>query len=116
MTLIDFTAKLNNTPDQIEFSETIATIDANYDFTPTAFKNGETNNNANENNGSCKVFAFALDQNFTQEEALASFGQFYFKDILENPEGIDHQNIRNFIKFGFDGLAFQGIALTPKKQ
>ncbi|CAM1361492.1 HopJ type III effector protein [Tenacibaculum xiamenense] len=115
MTLEDFKAKLNSNPEQIEFSETIATIDASYDFTPTAFKNGETSNNANENNGSCKVFAFALDQKFTQEEALASFGQFYFKDVLENPEGTDHQNIRNFIKFGFDGLNFEGTALTPKK-
>ena len=41
------------------FQETIAFIDENYHFTPTAFKNGNQHNNANENNGSCKIFAFA---------------------------------------------------------
>jgi hypothetical protein len=41
------------------FPETIAYIDENYTFTPTTFKNGNQINNAGENNGSCKIFAFS---------------------------------------------------------
>ena len=114
MTIEDFKTKVNQHPQLIEFSETIAIIDSNYEFTPTAFKNGDTYNPKNENNGSCKVFAFALHQKLSKEETLACFGQFYFKDVLENPEGTDHQNIRNFMLYGFDGLVFEGTALTLK--
>jgi len=31
-----------------------------------------------------------------------------------NPNGTDHQNIRNFMKTGLEGLQFDGIALTEK--
>jgi hypothetical protein len=43
-------------PDTITFSEVIAYIDTHYDFTPTRFVNGETVNEAGQNNGSCKIF------------------------------------------------------------
>ncbi|WP_369821068.1 HopJ type III effector protein [Oleiphilus sp. HI0067] len=32
--------------------------------------------------------------------------------MLENPEGTDHQNIRNFIEFGWEGVAFEGESLS----
>ena len=34
---------------------------------------------------------------------------------LGNPEGIDHQNIRNFMEFGWEGVVFEGEALTKKE-
>ena len=74
------------------FPETIAHIDENYHFTPTTFKNGNQINNAGENNGSCKIFAFALLQQFTKEETLSLFGDFY-QDVLNSPEATDHRNI-----------------------
>jgi len=33
---------------------------------------------------------------------------------LKNPTGNDHQNIRNFIKSGWNGISFEGDALTKK--
>lgn len=114
MTLETFTQKLKNTPNQVEFSETIAVIEANYNFTPTAFKNGELYNEAGQNSGSCKLFAFAKLQGFTKQETLACFGKFYFEDVLNDPNGTGHQNIRNFIKTGFEGLIFEGEALKLK--
>ena len=54
-----FLDKANANPDTVTFQETVTVIDANYTFTPTAFKNGNHFNNANENNCSCKIFAFA---------------------------------------------------------
>ncbi len=56
MTLQDFKNKLKQTPQKIEFSDTMAVIEANYTFTPTAFTNGKQQNDAGENSGSCKLF------------------------------------------------------------
>lgn len=114
MTLEIFINKLKNTPKDIEFSETMATIESNYNFEPTAFKNGTLNNGVGENSGSCKLFAFAQHQEFTKEETLACFGKFYFEDVLEDLNGTGHQNIRNFITTGFNGLAFEGNPLKTK--
>lgn len=114
MTIAELIEKIKIQPENIQFSEIIETVDANYIFTPTAFRNGETMNEANQNNGSCKVFSFAKKQNLSKEETLASFGDYYRKDVLENLEGTDHQNIRNFMKFGWDGIVFNGEALSEK--
>ncbi|SFI48943.1 HopJ type III effector protein [Halpernia frigidisoli] len=106
--------QLKNSPETIEFKEVIAFIDENYDFTPTKFTNGKTVNEANENHGSCKVFSFAKLKNLTKYETLSLFGAFYRKDVLGNPEANDHQNIRNFMEFGWDGISFEGDALSKK--
>jgi hypothetical protein len=109
-----FLEKLKQTPEAIAFTETIATIEENYDFTPTAFENGLQHNAAGENSGSCKLFAFAESQNLSEAATLACFGAYYYEDVLKNPNGTDHQNIRNFIKTGWDGIAFYGSALVLK--
>lgn len=98
----------------IQFNDVITFIDENYDFTPTKFTNGNTVNEENQNNGSCKVFSFAKLNNLSKEETLALFGAFYREDVLGNPEGSDHQNIRNFMEFGWDGIQFEGEALHKK--
>ena len=114
MNLETFLAKLNNKPNQVAFAETMATIEENYTFTPTAFTNGETKNEAGTNNGSCKIFAFGLLNNLNEAQTLACFGDYYRKDVLENPTGDDHQNIRNFMTSGWAGIKFEGEALTVK--
>lgn len=114
MTLSLFLEKLKNNPNSIAFPETIAVIEANYDFEPTAFENGLQHNMVNENNGSCKIFAFAQLQNLSEEATLACLGAYYFEDVLKNSEGNDHQNIRNFIISGWNGIAFYGEPLTLK--
>lgn len=105
---------LATAPDHVNFADTIAVIDAQYDFTPTAFRNGEFDNAAGQNNGSCKIFAFAKLHQLTPEQTLHCFGSYYRDDVLQHPEATDHQNIRNFIQFGWDGVVFQGAALTAK--
>jgi len=112
MTIASFLENLKLAPNTITFPETIALIEANYDFTPTAFENGTQNNAAGENSSSCKLFAFAKLQNLSQAETLACFGAYYFEEVVGNPEGTNHQNIRNFIKTGWDGIQFEGEALT----
>ncbi len=114
MQIDQFLQSLKNSPESLSFQDTMAVIDANFNFTPTAFRNGETFNEAGQNNGSCKLFSFAQLQQFSQQETLACFGDFYRKDVLQHPDAQDHQNIRNFIKFGWDGIEFQGQALAAK--
>ena len=106
--------QLEKSSETIIFKDVIAYIDENYDFTPTKFTNGNTINEANQNNGSCKVFSFAQLKNLSKEQTLSLFGEFYREDVLNNPDGTDHQNIRNFIEFGWDGISFDGEALKKK--
>lgn len=109
-----FEEKIQHSPASITFSEVIAHIDAHYDFTPTRFTNGTAVNEAGQNNGSCKIFSFAKLYGLTQDQTLALFGDYYRVDVLGNPEGTDHQNIRNFIQSGWEGIQFEGEALRAK--
>jgi len=116
MSFESFFEKLNNTPERIEFAEVIKLIDENYEFTPSAFKNGDLNNQAGENNGSCKLFAFGLLHQLSAPQMLACFGHYYRDDVLQNPNNDDHQNIRNFIKTGWNGVEFAAQALVKNKR
>ncbi|MCD8446341.1 HopJ type III effector protein [Tenacibaculum finnmarkense] len=111
MTLQEFKNKLRNTPKELDFSDTINVIEENYNFTPSAFKNGDLENTSTQNLGSCKVFSFGIKQQLSKEETLACFGAYYFIDVLETPNGAGHQNIRNFMKTGFEGLVFENETL-----
>lgn len=113
MTIQQFKTKLKTNPTKITFLETMQVIEENYNFTPTAFTNGEIKNKAGENSGSCKLFAFAIHQQLTKEETLFCFGEHY-KNVLEDENGTSHQNIRNFMKTGFSSLSFDREALTLK--
>ena len=115
MTIPEFKTKLKTTNlTAITFKETMQVIEDHYNFNPTAFLNGDTINNAGENNGSCKLFAFAMHQELTKEATLFSFGEHY-QTVLADKNGTSHQNIRNFMQTGFKGLSFENEALTLKK-
>ncbi|SFB61269.1 HopJ type III effector protein [Algoriphagus aquimarinus] len=106
--------QITRSPETIDFTDVIGYIDANFNFTPIRFTNGDTVNEAGQNNGSCKIFSFAKTQNLTQDQTLALFGDYYRTDVLGNAEGTDHQNIRNFMQFGWDRVKFEGKALESK--
>jgi hypothetical protein len=114
MSLSLFLDKLNSNA-TISFDETMTVINANYHYQPTEFINGLNEeiliNQAGTNEGSCKIFAFAKIHHLTQQQTLNLFGDYYRLDVINNPQGTGHQNIRNFIKFGWDGISFQGSAL-----
>lgn len=105
--------KIKEEGSTIEFTDLISYIDNNYEFTPTKFANGTTINEAGQNSGSCKLFSFALLHALTKEETLKCFGA-YYADVLATPEGSDHQNIRNFMKYGWEGISFDTQALKLK--
>lgn len=118
MTLDKFIEKIIHN-ETISFHETIVVITENYFYQPTEFSNGlgedRMINPPGTNEGSCKIFAFAKLHKLTKEQTLNLFGDFYTKDVLPYPQGNDHQNIRRFMRDGWDGVRFEGEALTPMK-
>lgn len=109
-----FIQRLRSDPTNIQFADTIAAIESAYIYAPTAFRNGEVQNAAGQNAGSCKIFAFAQLQGLSVEETLACFGHYYRVDVLQHPDGEDHSNIRQFLRAGWSGIQFEGVALTAR--
>jgi hypothetical protein len=107
--------QIKNLSTEIQFKDIIAYIDAHYDFEPCAFLNGDIENATGQNSGSCKVFQFAIIEDLTKEQTLTCFGEYYQVEVLQNLEGSNHQNIRNFIMYGFDRLKFETLTLTKKQ-
>ena len=102
---------------KVNFEDTMAVISTHYDFTPCSFRNGLGDNlvdNAiGQNEGSLKLFSFAYINMLDKELTLRCFGRFY-QDVLDNPEGRDHKNIRAFIESGWEGIKFSRQALRLK--
>lgn len=115
MSLISFLEKIKNN-EAVSFDETIAVINENYHYQPTEFSNGLNEhrliNKAGTNEGSCRIFAFAQIYQLDQPQTLNLFGDYYRVDVLKNPDGTSHQNIRNFMQYGWAGISFNGEALT----
>jgi len=114
ITLADFISQLDSTAETINFEQVMQVINENYNYLPATFTNGELVNEAGTNEGSCKIFYFAKLNGLTEGHTLACFGRFYRDDVVKNPQGNDHGNIRNFIKTGWDKIKFNSVALSPK--
>lgn len=114
MNILKYLEKIKQNPENLEFSELMEVIDLEYNYTPSAFENGSLENLVNENAGSCKLFYFAQLHGLSTDQTLACFGSYYREDVLKNPEGDDHQNIRNFIKTGWNGIEFSQTVLLEK--
>ena len=117
MSLNSFLEKIrNNSP--VNFNDSIAVIGENYYYQPTEFSNGLYEqtilNTAVVNEGSCKIFAFALLHQFNEQQTLNLFGDYYRVDVLDNPDSNNHQNIRTFMHYGWQGIHFKETALTAK--
>ncbi|MFD0764344.1 HopJ type III effector protein [Mucilaginibacter lutimaris] len=109
--LLNLIAALKN--GSIKFADVINFIDTYYTHQPTAFKNGNAYNEATQNQGSAKVFTFARLNNLGKDDTLQLFAEHY-QAVLDTPNGTDHQNIRQFIANGWEGISFEGDALTLK--
>jgi len=95
------------------FAEVISFIETYYQHQPTAFKNGGAYNEATQNQGSARVFAFAELNNLNKEDTLYLFAE-HNRSVLANPDATDHQNIRQFMAHGWPGIVFEGEALVLK--
>jgi hypothetical protein len=114
-TLDDFLAKVLDGL-WIDFNHTMAIIDHYYHYQPTYFRNGLHENPAGINEGSCKIFAFAKMHHLNPSQTLALFGNYYRIDVLENLDGIDHPNIRQFMQHGWTGMTFEHSSILTLKE
>ena len=118
MMLDELIKNLQDQPDKIDFNNVIDTINHEYNYSPVTFTNGQADNlitnESGTNEGSCKIFSFAKLNNLTKDQTLACFGKYYREDVLLNPSGKDHANIRTFIKYGLDDIIFTTPALDKK--
>lgn len=97
----------------IHFADVLKYIEDHYQHSPTSFANGAQINAQSENQGSAKVLFFAQLNNFNEQDTLLLFAE-YYDAVLANPEGSDHQNIRQFMQNGWDKVVFDGQALHVK--
>jgi len=98
---------------QPNFAGVLAYIDERYNHIPTAFTNGEQSNSESENQGSARVLYFAKLHNLDKENTLRLFAEHYLH-VLDTPGDSNHQNIRQFMQHGWEGISFAGMVLEPK--
>ncbi|NQY88849.1 MAG: HopJ type III effector protein [Colwellia sp.] len=109
--LESFLVQVKQEEHTIAFEQVMQVIKDNYQYQPTSFTNGELVNEIGTNEGSCKIFYFAKLNKLSPQQTLACFGHYYRDDVLANPNGNDHANIRNFIQTGWQGIEFKSVAL-----
>ena len=88
-------------------------------YTPTAFRVGvgseaENANKAGENEGACRVLAFAKLHSLSKREAVALFAQ-HAADVAADPNGTSHKNIRGLMAGGMTSLRFEPFSAQPLK-
>lgn len=111
MTIKELLEKLNTK--ELQFKDVLSFIEEKYDYSSSAFQNGTQNNAETENQGSAKVLAFGKINNLSQEDTLTLFAEHY-ASVLATPNGVDHQNIRQFQLNGWSGVSFEKNVLTAK--
>jgi len=116
MTLDKLLNLIETQADSINFDDVIQIIDNEYTYTPSRFSNGKGNdtviNESRTNEGSCKIFAFALLNHLTQQQTLACFGKYYRDDVLLHPHKNDHANIRTLMIYSLDNINFDNNVLV----
>lgn len=109
-----FNANVEMDADALKFEEVMELIDTHFETGLIEFKNGDVLNKQGENEGSAKLLSYAALSDFDKDTTLKLWGQ-YYREVLADPDGDSHQNIRNFMKTGWEGVPFEnGIALTRK--
>lgn len=94
--------------------DVLETINSHYETQLLEYRVGNIVNKQGENEATGLILSYAALSNMNQETTLKLWGQ-YYRDVLKNPTGTDHANIREFMKTGWKGVPFEnGIALTKK--
>ncbi len=93
----------------------IAAINAIYSVPPQVFAVGDQENRSGESKGSLAILGFARANGLSNIfEILPMFGEAY-DEVLADPNGTSHANIRALTKHGMDGVVLeQGVELRPE--
>jgi HopJ type III effector protein len=97
-----FNANVGMDAESLTFEEVMDLIDVHYETGLIEFKNGNVVNGQGENEGSAKLLSYAALSQLDEATTLKLWGQ-YYREVLKDPDGDSHQNIRNFMKTGWKG-------------
>lgn len=97
------------------FQDVMAMIRRHYECTPVAFSTGrdterQVDNAAGANAASCLLLSFARRLGLDMATTLALYGEHY-RDVLADPQGKSHANIRALLTNGWAGVTFAGDPL-----
>lgn len=100
------------------FQDVMNILRRHYECVPAAFATGvgtpkETRNPAGSNAASCLLLAAARRLGFSMPETLALYREHY-RDVLADPDGVTHANIRALIANGWAGVEFSADPLRLK--
>ncbi|PHQ24556.1 type III effector HopPmaJ [Marinobacter guineae] len=95
------------------FEDSLALIERHFEYQPCGFRNGHVVNAAGENAGSCRIFGLGQYCNLSEPDTLKLFAQHY-QQVLDDPAGESHGNIRQFISTGWSGIRFDGVPLRQR--
>ena len=106
---------LNSEPHKITFEQSMEAIEEMCEFTAVKFSVGDVQSEAGQNMGSAKVLSFGKLLGLDEETTLELFGSYYRVDVMDDPDGTSHPNIRAFMEGGWDNVQFpDGLALQKK--
>lgn len=111
MTPDDFKARLGTA--EHRFADTLGFIEQFYHYQPSGFHVGPLYNSAEQNQGSCRIFAMAMDLGLTDEQTLACFAEHY-QSVLADPDGSGHANIRALMQHGLTAVHFDQPPLNRR--
>ncbi|KAL3915131.1 MAG: hypothetical protein SGARI_008250, partial [Bacillariaceae sp.] len=97
-----FNANVEMDADNLKFEDIMELINTHYEVGLIEFKNGDIVNKQGENEGSAMLLSYAALSEMDKDATLKLWGQ-YYREVLADPDGDSHQNIRNFMKYGWDG-------------
>lgn len=100
-----FNANVEMDAETLQFEDVMDLIDKHYESGLIEFKNGNIVNKQGENEGSAKLLSYAALSQLDEQTTLKLWGQ-YYREVLKDPNGDSHQNIRNFMKTGWKGESF----------
>jgi hypothetical protein len=107
--------KVRTDASSLMFAETLEAIELGFEFFGVKFSCGDVVSSSSENTGSSKVLSMAILVGLTDAETLACFGEHY-RDVLADPSGASHANIRALMATGLAGVKFpNGPSLTLRK-
>ena len=98
-----------------QFEDTLELIARFFEYQPMRFFNGPLDNAAGENEGACRVFCLAQYCNLNEADTLQLFAEHY-RQVLDDPAGDSHGNIRQFMTTGWSGIRFDGQPLRKRAE
>ena len=113
MTIQQFKARLGTA--EHHFADSLAFIEQHYHYQPSGFHNGPLYNSAEQNQGSCRILAMALDLGLNDQQALQCFAEHY-QSVLSDPEGNTHANIRTLMQHGLAAVHFDRPPLSQRER